>query len=117
LEAYRKYKNQIGRSRQWKNNKEDDLIKLLQSGAILTKGRTGRTVEEKMCKECGIEENLKHLVKDCRRYDRCRKELRIAKGTTYETIIQLEGIQREYVVLLENIYDDIKKRGSLGMGE
>ena len=47
LAEYNQYKNKIGADRMWKNNREETILRLMQSGAVLSKSRLGHTIEEK----------------------------------------------------------------------
>ena len=98
LKFYRNWKKRMGKMRRWRSGRKDRIVKMYQSGSILTRSRMGETEEEKRCTECGVKEDLEHLVMSCRRFSRLREEEGV-NGRNMEEI--LFGGYEDFLMRLE----------------
>lgn len=73
LRYYRKWKKKMGKGRIWKSTKGDRILKLYQSGSVLTRTKTGRTEEDKKCKICDKMDDIEHMIGECKIYEEVRQ--------------------------------------------
>ena len=78
----------------WKNNNMERAIRLFQSGTILTKSKTGSTDKEKECEECGVKEDMEHLLVKCKIFREIRLKWGVDEHDSISELLQL-GIKDE----------------------
>lgn len=76
LRYYKDRKKEIKYEKDWRNNKEETISRIFQSGSILTKDIVGQE-DKKKCDTCNEIETLEHILKDCKVYKSIRNKHKI----------------------------------------
>ena len=80
------------------------VIKMFQSGAVLTKDRTGGSDQEKLCLKCNVKEDIEHLLKVCDEFKEERFNYQIRDDTTMEMILQFKDRNKAFTEYLCSIF-------------
>ena len=82
LKYYRSWKRKVVES-----CREDRALKAMQGNVLLTKGRTGRSEEERKCEVCREKEDLEHVLKRYVRFSSLRERHNIKEEMEMAEII------------------------------
>lgn len=66
LTTYMKYKRNFSDGLHWTNNFEVRIGKFFDANVILTRDKTSKDDDDKKCPHCKTEENLEHIISDCK---------------------------------------------------
>jgi hypothetical protein len=92
-----KYKRRL-----WKNDRHDTVVRLFQSGTVLTKSKTGKSELEKNCSTCNTKDTIEHRVGHCKEYEIIRDRYKLKEKRVSEILFEEE----DYLV---EIYERMKK--------
>ena len=104
LQYYKQVKKDIKEERMWKNSQDETVIRLFQSGSILTKDKVGKSDNEKKCSICHETETLYHLVKSCNKFENLRLNYDIKMEDNMEDILQLNNNDAKFKDYLMDLY-------------
>lgn len=86
LKYYVKYKDRIKEGSYLENSFEHTVIRLFQSGSILTNSKTGKNESEKKCPNCDAVETIDHLLIHCPFFNSLRNTCQVKLATIYDIL-------------------------------
>jgi hypothetical protein len=98
---YRLEKKEIGKSRMWRNNKEERVVRMFQSGAV------GYGLIGKECEQCGEENSVEHVLRRCEKFKEIREEFGVLEGEEMVVMMQLRGENGRWGAYVNKIYDSL----------
>lgn len=105
LQLYAKYKTKMTRTRWWRDNRTENVLRRFQCGAILTKSKVGKSEIERLCETCGVEEDIDHLVLHCQKFSRLRALYGVEQSTLLPQILQLDyKMSTIYIAQIQPMY-------------
>ena len=107
LKYYRRWKKRMGVGGGVRSGRRERIVRQFQANTLLTRSKLGRTEEERKCGVCGVLEDLGHVVRECRMFERLRERYGISKEKDSIDIIfgDFDGEGGEYLVNLHDAWN------------